>query len=174
MSKIFLPGCKVKANFKSSSEKLKAYLEKTEQIKMLGCCKVFCNRVKEDDTLVVVCNNCAAIMEESSPVKNIEFVWEIIDRDEHFRFPDYKGEKMAIQDCWRAYEKRNVQDAVRSLMKKMNIEIEELEENYENTKFCESREGSLLLYGLPGWYKTRGKRGYSFDRAVVSGIDGPL
>ena len=134
MSKIFLPSCKVKANFKSSSEKLKTYLEKAEQINTLGCCKVFCNRIKKEDTLVVICNNCSAIMEENSPVKNIDFVWEIIDRDEHFQYPDYHGERMAIQDCWRAYEKRNVQNAIRSLMKKMNIEIEELEEKFETNK----------------------------------------
>lgn len=136
MSKVFLPGCKLKANFKEPSEKLKAYIEKKEQIHTLGCCKVFCGKVKKEDTVVVVCNNCAAIMEESSLSDHIEFVWEIIDQDEDFIFPDYHGEKMAIQDCWRAYEKRNVQNAIRSLMKKMNIEIAELEENYENTKFC--------------------------------------
>lgn len=43
---------------------------------------------------------------------------------------------MAIQDCWIAFEKHHVQDTVRSLLRKMNIEIVELEENFENTKFC--------------------------------------
>ena len=136
MCKMFLPSCKVKGNFKESSERLKAYLEKKEQIDTLGCCKVACSKMKKEDTLIVICNNCAAIMEESSLSSKIEFVWELIDQDADFIFPDYHGEKMAIQDCWRAYEKRNVQEAIRSKMKKMNIEIVELEENYENTKFC--------------------------------------
>ena len=43
---------------------------------------------------------------------------------------------MTIQDYWVAFEKRDVQDAVRSLMKKMNIEVVELDDNYEKTKFC--------------------------------------
>ena len=57
-------------------------------------------------------------MEESSQIEEIEFVWEIIDRDSDFPFPDYHGEKMTIQDCWRACEKRKVQDAIRSLNEK--------------------------------------------------------
>lgn len=136
MSKIFLPSCKIKSKYRNSSEKLKSYLEEKEKIREVGCCKVFCRKTEKEDEIVVICNNCGAIMDESSASVKIEYVWEIIDRDEEFPFPNYHGEKMAIQDCWRAYDKRNMQNAIRSLMKKMNIEIIELEENFHNTKFC--------------------------------------
>ena len=43
---------------------------------------------------------------------------------------------MTIQDCWLAVEKRHVQDAIRSLMRKMNIDVVELAENHEKTRFC--------------------------------------
>ncbi len=43
---------------------------------------------------------------------------------------------MTIQDCWLAVEKRHVQDAIRSLMRKMNIQVVELPENHEKTTFC--------------------------------------
>lgn len=33
-------------------------------------------------------------------------------------------------------EKRHVQDAIRSLMRKMNIDVVELAENHEKTRFC--------------------------------------
>ncbi len=136
MSKLFLPACKVKRQLNHASEKLQHYLEQKEAVQTVGCCKVFCKKATEEDTAIVVCNNCAAIMEESSMVSEIEFVWEVIDHDNDFKFPDYHGERMTIQDCWRAYEKRNVQDAIRSLLRKMNIEVVELEENHERTKFC--------------------------------------
>lgn len=136
MSKFFLPGCNIKARYKRESEKLKEYLEQREHAEIAGCCKTFCHEADRRDSAIVICNNCAAIMEESSQIEKIEFVWEIIDRDSDFPFPDYHGEKMTIQDCWRACEKRKVQDAIRSLMKKMNIRIVELDENYEKTKFC--------------------------------------
>lgn len=141
MSKVFLPACKVKNRFQNPSEKLRTYLEEKEQVKTIGCCKAFCGRLSKEDTAVVVCNNCAAILEESSQVGNIRFVWEIIDRDDHFPFPDYHGERMTIQDCWRAYEKRNVQDAVRSLLRKMNIEAVELEKNFAPRRYAADGAG---------------------------------
>ena len=136
MSKVFLPGCKVKAKFKYQSDKLQAYLEQKEGVQTVGCCKAFCSQVAPTDIAVVICNNCAAIMEESSVVSQIEFVWNIIDNDPEFPFPDYHGERIVVQDCWRAYEKRYVQDAVRSLMRKMNIVPVELPNNYEKSDFC--------------------------------------
>ncbi len=87
-----------------------------------------------DDTALVVCNNCAAIIEENTEA-TIEFLWQVIDQDSDFQFPDYQGEKMTVQDRWVAFEKRYVQDAVRSLLRKMNIEIVELEKNLEKLHF---------------------------------------
>ncbi len=136
MRKVFLPGCKVCARFKPQSDKLKAYLEQKEGVQTVGCCKAFCSQAAPADTAVVICNNCAAIMEESSAVRQIEFVWNIIDNDPDFPFPDYHGERIIVQDCWRAHEKRYVQDAVRSLMRKMNIVPVELPNNYEKADFC--------------------------------------
>lgn len=60
----------------------------------------------------------------------------MIDEDTDFPFPDYGGEAITIQDCWVGFDKRKIQDAVRSLLKKMNFTIVELEENFEKTKFC--------------------------------------
>ncbi len=62
-------------------------------------------------------------------------LWQVIDQDSHCQFPDYQGEKMTVQDRWVAFEKRYVQDAVRSLLRKMNIEIVELEKNLEKLHF---------------------------------------
>jgi hypothetical protein len=84
---------------------------------------------------IVVCNNCAAIIEENTKGE-IVTLWQVIDQDPAFDFPDYRGEEMTVQDCWIAFEKRPVQDAVRSLLRKMNIKTVELEENYAKTKFC--------------------------------------
>lgn len=75
------------------------------------------------------------IIEENTKA-DIKFIWEIIDEDENFHFPNYYGEEITIQDCWVSYEKRHIQDTIRSLLHKMNFTIIELEENYEKTKFC--------------------------------------
>lgn len=136
MSLVFFPSCKVKTIYANASEKLRKYIQERYGIEPIGCCRVKHQQLTPDDTAVVVCNNCSAILEESSQVKDIKFVWELIDSDENFPFPDYHGEVMTIQDCWVAFEKRHIQETVRSLLSKMNIQYLELDENYDKTCFC--------------------------------------
>ncbi len=135
MANVFFPSCKISADYKDASAQLWAYLQSKMEIEKTGCCRVNHSKLTPEDTAIVVCNNCSHIIGESGNPKNIEFAWEIIDRDSEFQFPDYHGEKMTIQDCWLTNDKRHVQEAVRSLLSKMNIEIVELAENYEKTKF---------------------------------------
>lgn len=114
MANLYFPGCKVKGDFPAASEKLAAYIQSKRVVTPVGCCRVDHDKLTPADTAVVVCNNCANIIAESGDPGQIEFVWEIIDNDPEFPFPDYHGEKMTIQDCWLAVEKRHVQDAIRS------------------------------------------------------------
>ncbi|HMK47968.1 MAG TPA: hypothetical protein VK436_15210 [Methanocella sp.] len=87
-------------------------------------------------TMVYVCHNCAAIFQETmQEVKRLS-LWELILDDTKFPFPNYSHEEMTLQDCWRSYDNRSEQEAVRALMKKMNINIVEQDENYEKTQFC--------------------------------------
>ena len=136
MANVFFPSCKAKADYPASSTLLQEYIAKQYNVSPIGCCRVHHKKLTSEDTGIVVCNNCAAILEESSNVGNIDFVWELIDKDESFPFPDYHNEQMTIQDCWVAVEKRSLQETIRSLLTKMNIDIVELEENYDKTRFC--------------------------------------
>ncbi|GBG56543.1 hypothetical protein SPFL3102_00352 [Sporomusaceae bacterium FL31] len=136
MSQVLFPSCKAQATYRNASERLSKYLQEKHGMKPIGCCRVKHQQLTPDDTAIVVCNNCAAILEESSQAKAIQFIWELIDADERFQFPDYHGAVMTIQDCWIAFEKRHVQETVRSLLSKMNIQYLELEENYNKTRFC--------------------------------------
>ncbi len=135
MANVFFPSCKISADYKDESAQLWAYLQSKMEVEKTGCCRVNHPKLTQADTAIVICNNCATIIGESGDANNIEFVWELIDQDPDFAFPDYHGEKMTLQDCWLANDKRQVQDAVRSLLHKMNIEVVELAENYENAKF---------------------------------------
>ena len=87
-------------------------------------------------TMVYICHNCAAIFEEQYPEIHRLSVWELILQDEQFVYPDYHGEKMAVQDCWRSRENHAEQKVVRELMRRMHIEPVELAENHGQTRFC--------------------------------------
>lgn len=136
MATLFFPGCQVKKDYPEASKKLAEYIQSKGAVETVGCCRVDHGKATQKDTALVVCNNCANLVSESGDPGEIAFVWEMIDSDPSFPFPDYHGEKMTIQDCWLAVEKRHVQDAIRSLMRKMNIQVVELPENHEKTTFC--------------------------------------
>ncbi len=135
MAYYYFPSCKATAQFKEASQKARLYVNEKFGIAPIGCCRPHHKKLTSEDTALIVCNNCAAIIEENTKA-SIKFLWQIIDQDSDFQFPDYHGEKMTIQDCWISFEKRYVQDTVRSLLHKMNIKVVELEENFESTKFC--------------------------------------
>lgn len=136
MPMMFFPSCKATANYPNASLKLQEYLEKRYHVSPIGCCRVEHKKLQPADTAIVVCNNCAAICQESSKAEKIITLWELINEDNDFCFPDYGGIKMTVQDCWRSYDNRTEQKAVRSLLAKMNIACVEQEENFEKTRFC--------------------------------------
>ena len=140
MATIFFSSCKATEQYKEPSKKAKEYVEQKLGIQPFGCCRPNHKKLTADDTAIVVCNNCTNIIDENTAA-NIVSLWEIIDADDNFAFPDYHEEKMTIQDCWYAHDRPGVQNAVRSVLKKMNIVPVELKENFEATKFC----GTSLL-----------------------------
>ena len=133
---MFFPSCKIKATFPKESARLADYLEQRFGIAKTECCRI--NRVKltEKDTAVVVCHTCAAILEENSLASQVLYAWELIDGDDSFPFPDYHGERITLQDCYMARERTHLHDVVRSLLKKMNFKIVELEHNRSEADFC--------------------------------------
>ena len=140
MANIFFPSCKARAVYKEPSQKLAEYIKSKFDIDPIGCCKINSPKLTENDTAMILCLNCARVIEANANYKNIEFIWEVIDKDKDFIFPNYQGQKMTIQDCHIVKGRKNVQDAVRSLMKKMNIEIVELEKRLDDAEHCASHE----------------------------------
>lgn len=135
MAAQFFPSCKVTAQFKEASRLAAQYVERRFGISPIGCCRTNHRKLESGDQAIVVCNNCAAIIEENTSARIVS-LWEVIDQDDGFVFPDHHGERVSVQDCWIAFERRNVQDAVRSLLGKMNFAVVELDEHHERTKFC--------------------------------------
>lgn len=98
----------------------------------------------ENDVAVVICNTCQAICLEDSEAR-VMSIWELLQDDDEFPFPDFAGEHITLQDCWRARDRTAQHNAVRAIMRRMNIHIVELEENRGATRFC----GTSLYEALP-------------------------
>lgn len=133
---VYYPSCNFTIASKEGSKRIKEYLKEKHGMRIEGCCHIGHKSLTDQDTAVTVCQSCSAIVRENVPQANEISVFEILDSDKDFPWPDLKGERITIQDCWRANGKKALRDSVRSIMKKMNIEIVELEENYDKTEFC--------------------------------------
>lgn len=130
----YLPSCNFTAACPESSKKIKAYMAQQPGVTVAGCCRPTQKQLTQDDTAITVCLTCAAITREASPAGEQSF-WEYVLWDEHFPWPDFHGEKITVQDCWRAGNKPGLQKAVRACLERMNLVPVELEENYEKTQF---------------------------------------
>ena len=137
MARIFFPGCKVKARYPGASAWLaQTVIERGYADDVTGCCRVNHQKLTPDDTAVCICNNCMAMIDEDAGNGALESIWVLVDKDPDFPLPDYSGRVMGVQDCGRAYDRADVQDAVRSLMRKMGIEVVELPDAREESRFC--------------------------------------
>lgn len=135
MSTYYYPSCKFTAFSPKTSEQISDYLAKRYGMTIQGCCRPAHALMTEDDTAYCVCNTCSAICSEDSPA-TVKSIWELLQNDDDFPFPDLHHETMTLQDCWRCYDRREEQDAVRAILRKINVDVIELKENFEKTKFC--------------------------------------
>ena len=133
---VFFPACKVLAQYPEESKSLWAYLQRKDGMRKAGCCRKDHAELAAEDQAVFICNNCHEIIAESSATDNLVSVWEIIDADPQFPFPNYEGREMALQDCWIAGDCPATHEAVRSLLQKMNVRVVELPENRAGSRFC--------------------------------------
>lgn len=165
----YVASCYFTAHYPTLSKKILEYISTFEGINSVRCC-IPNFRIKENseritntevrnkwdslpssaeftsgDTVYSLCHNCTNILDEQQQGLKLYSLWELIDNDNNFNFPDYSGMKATIQDCWRARDKKNEQKAVRSILSKMNIEFIETVENHEDTNFC----GSTLYREQP-------------------------
>ena len=88
------------------------------------------------DVVYSLCHNCNNIIEEMHPAAAVHSLWELIDQDESFPFPDFQEKEVYVQDCWRARARSDEQAAVRSLLKKMHLSFRETKPHHAETEFC--------------------------------------
>ena len=158
--KYYIASCVFTAQFPEISMRIQEYIKERFQMDIVRCCvpkyKIteFEQRMpegyarqrwsslpdsgafSEGDQVYSLCHNCNNIIEEMHPGVEVHSLWELIDADERFVFPNLSGLKVTVQDCWRAKDRGEEQEAVRSLLHKMGIAYVEAGEHHEKTDFC--------------------------------------
>lgn len=132
---VYLPSCKFTQGFPEASRKIREYLAKRDGVRVAGCCSIAVKEMTAQDIAVTVCMSCAGIVRETGGQGNVISIWEYLLQDESYPWPDFGGEAITLQDCWRARNDDALLDAVRECMRRMNIAVVELVENRKNCGF---------------------------------------
>lgn len=154
MANIYFPGCNYIKHSPNNSRSIAHYLQEKYDMPIARCCAIDYKNLTAEDTAIYVCPTCSGILSESSPAKCLS-IWELLVEDDQFPWPDYHGEKITLQDCWRTHDNRGMQDAVRTILRRMNVEIVEMGMSREKANFCGT---SLLKKQSPRYKKLAPKR----------------
>ena len=139
--KYYFPSCKFTQMRPETSEKVKRFMD-SKGVRVVGCCRPGHKALSGwNDIAITICETCSIIIGENRPAAKVISLYEFIDGLPDFPFPDYKGERITLQDCYRAKAKETEKAAVRSVLRKMNVEIVELSGTEEEINF----DGSFLF-----------------------------
>ncbi len=139
---IFYPSCNFKKFFPETATRIREYLATQKDVYYADCCHKTYDIPKSGDIIVTVCMSCLRGLAELRPdIEQISFSEFMLTRKD-FTWPDYKGEKITIQDCFRARGLNTVQDSSRKCLEMMNFIVVEM----KNNRDLETFDGNFLLH----------------------------
>lgn len=120
----FNPGCALSIYKPEMENRIIQFLNKNYKETILH--KICCKHDPQLDSGAVIINVCAGCDKRfSSLYEGISTVslWEVLDNLDSFPFPDHSGLQLSLHDPCPIREKPQVHKAVRSLLRKMQIEL---------------------------------------------------
>ena len=122
MNRLFAPGCALMLYKPELAEKVHARLVQTlgPMELLLTCCR-HVPPLPPGTQVVNVCPGCDRRYRENYKDSGTVSLWEVLARNAGFPFPDHGGRRMTIIDACPTWDQARVQDAVRELVRKMNI-----------------------------------------------------
>lgn len=137
MKKVFAPGCALLIYKPELGKKVLDFLNNDlgEIEKHLTCCRHEPN-LERGTQIINTCAGCDKRYRELYEGITTISLWEVLASSTTFPFPDYKGKKMAISDACPTRDQDRVHEAVRVLLKKMNINVVEPERTKRSGTCC--------------------------------------
>ena len=133
---IYYPSCNFTAASPEAAKKIRAYL--SERMPVAGCCRF--DQKYDGEEAVYFCQACRQTLEaraeQNGRTLQSENLIVYLTKDQLFPWPDYSGLTVNVQDCWRDREHPEIFDAVRLALQKMHIEVHEIDEIREKSRFC--------------------------------------
>jgi hypothetical protein len=129
----FAPGCALMLYKPATADRLHHILnENLGQIDwFMTCCRHEPQTVTKA-SIINVCPGCDKRFGNDYINVSTISLWEILADSDFFPFPDYHGRKMSIMDACPTRDQEKVQEAIRRIIKKMNITL--IEPKHTRTK----------------------------------------
>lgn len=124
MKNIFAPGCALMLYKPHLADKIHSVLNSNiGRMELLETCCKREPQLKEKVNIINVCPGCdKRFRNDYNDVTTIS-LWEILAGSDYFHFPDYKGQLMSIIDACPTRNQSQIHDAIRILLKRMNITL---------------------------------------------------
>jgi Fe-S oxidoreductase len=168
MNAVYAPGCALVLYKPRLAQKTLEALRKERPgvPEHLTCCRHE-PRLPAGTRVINTCPGCDRRYRELYEGITTVSLWEILAESGSFPFPDYEGRKMAILDACPTREETRVHDAVRTLLRRMNVRIVEPRKTRTYGVCCgDSAFGSLPVDQVKGLMKKRAAEMPAEDVAV--------
>jgi Fe-S oxidoreductase len=126
MPKVYAPGCALMIYKPELAQKVLAFLNQAFEVRdeHLICCRHE-PKIEKGTQVINTCPGCDKRYRTLYQGVSTVSLWEILAESKSFPFPDYQGKAMAILDACPTRDQVRVHQAVRTLMKRMNIDLKE-------------------------------------------------
>lgn len=137
MKKVYAPGCALMIYKPELVKKVLDFLN--SDLGNIDEHLICCRHEPKLDKGIQIINTCAGCdkryRELYEGITTIS-LWEVLAQSKTFPFPDYKGKEMAILDACPTRHEERVHNAVRVLLKRMNIHVVEPEKTRTKGTCC--------------------------------------
>jgi len=133
----FAPGCALMIYKPELAEKIHQFLnENLDGVEMMLTCCQHDPKLPENSKVINVCPGCDKRFSKDYEGVTTVSLWEVINENNFFVYPDYKGRKMSIIDACPTREVTIVQNSIRDLLLKMNINLVEPQNTRKESTCC--------------------------------------
>lgn len=135
MGNIYFPSCNFTTASPEAAKRIREYL--SAKMPVADCCRVDQLDFPEGSTAVYFCQACRGTLEDRAGGRFIlQNLFQYLDADADYPWPDYTGLTVKVQDCWRDREHPEIFTAVRNVLQKMHVSVMEMNENRARSHFC--------------------------------------
>jgi Fe-S oxidoreductase len=133
----FAPGCALMLYKPELASKMHQLLiDNLGEMDMLLTCCQHDPKLPENSKVINVCPGCDKRFGKDFKGVSTISLWEIINENSFFVYPDYKGRSMSIIDACPTRDEDRVQNAIRDLLFKMNITLVEPKNTKKESTCC--------------------------------------